>query len=378
MPACRRPSRSACSASSSPSWRPSRADEGRHPLDGRRATAQRLRRGRSDRGLERQFERDKDDAARARRPAARRSTRPSAGRQHGAALPHPEGSRTTCPATSSSRRRELGAARPRRRGLARGVALRRVPPRAHEVEVARGIEASEPLIGYAPTIRVRDAAFDPLQKAQGVADVSFPYLKPGEPSRACDRLAARPRPARGTLAPPRPRIDASAPRTFLLSRIVGPVTPRPDRGSGLLPMDTAGAADHAAAELRQLFDSNEAELVVQPGTDAAVRLAHRSRRPMSADGVIVLGYTDTDILADELVGFGPEVEVRSPDRLRRAVSARLARVLALHADAGGGGPWLSRGAVWAVPSALCSCSPSCPTCSIGERSRSTRSQSTST
>ncbi|WP_235833248.1 helix-turn-helix transcriptional regulator [Glaciibacter flavus] len=201
---------------------------------------------------------------------------------------------------------------------------------------ARGIEASEPLLGYAPTIRVRDASFDPLQKAQGVAAVSFPYLKPGEHEprvRTVVPLAIVQHDGRWHLHAH--DIDASATRTFLLSRIVGPVTPRPDRGSGLLPMDTVGAADHAAAELRQLFDSNEAELVVQPGTDAAVRLAHRSRRPMSADGVIVLGYTDTDILADELVGFGPEVEVRSPDRLRRAVSARLARVLALHADAGG-------------------------------------------
>ena len=44
-----------------------------------------------------------------------------------------------------------------------------------------GVTADEPVIGYAPRVRVRDAAFEPLSAAlEKRAWVRFSYLKPGE------------------------------------------------------------------------------------------------------------------------------------------------------------------------------------------------------
>jgi proteasome accessory factor B len=44
-----------------------------------------------------------------------------------------------------------------------------------------GVTADEPVLGYAPRLRVRDVAFDPLNAALGWgAYVRFSYLKPGE------------------------------------------------------------------------------------------------------------------------------------------------------------------------------------------------------
>jgi proteasome accessory factor B len=43
------------------------------------------------------------------------------------------------------------------------------------------IEAEEPVLGYAPRVRVREAAFEPLSTAlEKNVLVRFPYLKPGE------------------------------------------------------------------------------------------------------------------------------------------------------------------------------------------------------
>jgi proteasome accessory factor B len=49
--------------------------------------------------------------------------------------------------------------------------------------------------------------------------------------------------------------------------------------------------------------------------------------------VITLHFTDLNILADELAGYGPEVLVLSPAELRQAVYARLIGVRDAHAGA---------------------------------------------
>lgn len=197
---------------------------------------------------------------------------------------------------------------------------------------SRGIEASEPLLGYAPRIRARDAAFEPLQRSLGTAVVSFPYLKPGETQprqRTVVPLAMVQHDGRWHLYAS--DLDADAPRTFLLRRIVGPVLDRPDRRVAGLPFDTDGAAETAEQGLRELADRNTAELLVEPGTDAALRLSRRGGEPDSA-GRIRFGFIDVDVLADELAAFGPEVRVLSPERLRTAVLDRLRRVVAGHRD----------------------------------------------
>ena len=189
-----------------------------------------------------------------------------------------------------------------------------------------GVTADEPLLGYAPRIRLRDAAFDPLDAAirKGVR-VRFPYLRPGEESakeRDVIPLALVQYQGRWHLS----ALRDGARRTYLLRRIVGPVTA--GRAADVPPGDHSA---EALADLAAVGERNVAEFEAEPGTDAATRLANRGAE---FDGVRGrLHFVDVDILADELSGFGPEVLVLGPPALLDAVVARLEGVLAAHDDA---------------------------------------------
>jgi len=190
-----------------------------------------------------------------------------------------------------------------------------------------GVTADEPLLGYAPRIRLRDAAFDPLDAAirKGLR-VRFQYLKPGQ-ERATDRdvvpLALVQYQGRWHLSAQ--EHDGSR-KVFLLRRIVGAVS----TGKAATIPD----GDHAAAALaglEEVWARNVAELRVEPGSDAATRLASRDGAEVSGDR-IVLHFVDLNILADELSGFGPEVLVVAPPALRDAVLHRLEGVRTAHGD----------------------------------------------
>lgn len=188
-----------------------------------------------------------------------------------------------------------------------------------------GVTADEPLLGYAPRIRLRDAAFDPLNAAirKGVR-VRFQYLKPGE-ERATDRdlipLALVQYQGRWHLSA---QDAAGESKVFLLRRIIGQIT------TGKAAEIPEG--DHAAsalAGLEKVWQSNVAELRVEPGSDAATRLANRDGAEVTGEHATV-HFVDVNILADELSGFGPEVLVLSPPALRDAVVSRLTGVVSAH------------------------------------------------
>ncbi|MGL4255216.1 MAG: helix-turn-helix transcriptional regulator, partial [Microbacterium sp.] len=90
---------------------------------------------------------------------------------------------------------------------------------------ALGIPVDEPIIGYSPRISLHDPSFPLLQQAiEQSRVVRFPYLKPGEEAprtRQVQPLALVEYEARWHVF----GIDlgVGADRTFLLSRIVGPV-----------------------------------------------------------------------------------------------------------------------------------------------------------
>ncbi len=196
-----------------------------------------------------------------------------------------------------------------------------------------GIEPREPVIGYAPRLRVRDAAFEPLRQAlDRRQSVRFRYFKPGEGApreRTVDPLAVVLHEGRWHLhAFDR---DAKGPRTFLLSRIVGQVEPVP--GTTFDP-PPPGIQDRILAELDELRLSNAADLAVTAGSDAEVRLGKRAALRDEDAGVIRLHYTDVAVFADELAAYGPEVRVIGPASLRDAVQERLAAVVAAHRDGG--------------------------------------------
>ena len=207
-----------------------------------------------------------------------------------------------------------------------------------------GVESSEPVLGYAPLLRTKDQSFEPLSKALDRSQVvAFLYLKPGMT-----------KPLRRVVAP-RALVQhegrwhlyatdeiAHAPRTFLLSRIVGAVTVVPTEAPSLVrgsatDSETDGA--RALAELDALWTGNIAHILVQPGSDAAVRLgARQTAHAPEASGdpstsrERSLHFTDLHVFADELAAFGPEVFVVGPPELRTAVTDRLIAVRDAHSS----------------------------------------------
>jgi proteasome accessory factor B len=191
-----------------------------------------------------------------------------------------------------------------------------------------GVDSDAPILGYAPRLRAREAAFDPLSVAlERKTIVTFAYLKPGEP-------AAR----RRTVAPlalvqhlGRWHLhgidqDAGEPRTFLLSRIVDAVQ---STGTTFEP-DGTDFATRALDELERIWAENVAEIEVVPDTDAATRLGKRYGTQSPGETRLSVHYSDINILADELAGYGPEVLVHSPDTLRDKVLERLRQTIRAH------------------------------------------------
>ena len=121
-------------------------------------------------------------------------------------------------------------------------------------------------------------------------------------------------------------VDARSPRTFLLSRIVGDVrvTQR--------TFDPVGKdfASSALDQLQKIWERTVASLEVIPNSEAATRLNNRYGKQSPDNERLTVHYTDINILADELAGYGPEVLVLSPESLRTAVQDRLRRTVNDH------------------------------------------------
>jgi proteasome accessory factor B len=115
-------------------------------------------------------------------------------------------------------------------------------------------------------------------------------------------------------------------KTFLLRRIVGAVA---TTGKTFDPPE-GNQSTLALDELEQVWNSHTAVVEVVPGSDAATRLHKRRGTTVTTGGALELHFSDVNIFADELAGFGPEVLVLSPPELRGAVRTRLARTAADH------------------------------------------------
>jgi proteasome accessory factor B len=287
---------------------------------------QRYRAGGDNVNLERQFERDKDDIRDLGVPLETIESADRLGGNQGLRYRIPRGA-YELPADITFSNEETTllnlAAMVWREGSLSGQSRRALMKLR-----SLGVESDEPVLGYAPRLRAREAAFDPLSVAlERHSIVRFRYLKPGE-------SAARMR----TLAPlalvqhqGRWHIhgidqDVAEKRTFLLSRIVGAV-----ETTGEAFVDDGGDhAAHALAELDAIWANGVGVLEVTPGTDAAGRLARRKGSAITEDNRLTLHYSDMNLLADELAGYGPEVLVLSPPWLREAVVARLEHTAEAH------------------------------------------------
>jgi proteasome accessory factor B len=191
-----------------------------------------------------------------------------------------------------------------------------------------GVSADEPVIGYAPRVRVREAAFEPLTTALGKnAVVRFAYLKPGEAEarvREVEPLALVQHQGRWHLFAQEAGTDIT--KTFLLRRIVSQIT---TTGKTFTP-PAGNQSERSLKELEERWNSHTAIVEVEPGSDAATRLQKRRGTVETEPGRLELHYSDANILADELAGYGPEVLVNSPAQLREAVRSRLIRTAADH------------------------------------------------
>ncbi len=291
---------------------------------------QRYRTGGDNASLERQFERDKDDVRELGVPLETIELPVDAGAAQFARYRIPKGA-YDLPADVTFTPKQLAllnlAALVWREG-----SMSRDSRRALTKLRSLGIESDEPLIGYAPRLRARDAGFEPLSDAIAKeVEVTFAYLKPGERKPLARRVAPL------ALVQFAGRwhvygidVERSAPRTFLLLRIVGGVKVTSRR----FARPSGDHASVALAALRDLTAANSAALTVVPGTDAAYRLGARSVRTGAT--TLELHYSDLDLLADELASFGPEVFVDAPAELAAAVHARLSATADAHRGAAHG------------------------------------------
>ena len=148
---------------------------------------QRYQSGGDNANLERQFERDKDDIRDLGVPLETVDSPGDAGNNQTLRYRIPKGA-YELPADVTFSPEETAllnlAAMVWREGSLSGESRRAVLKLR-----SLGVTADEPLLGYAPRIRLRDAAFDPLDAAiRKSLRVRFRYLKPGE-ERATDRDA---------------------------------------------------------------------------------------------------------------------------------------------------------------------------------------------
>jgi proteasome accessory factor B len=120
--------------------------------------------------------------------------------------------------------------------------------------------------------------------------------------------------------------STSTTKTFLLRRIVTQVSVL----AATFEPPSPGQADLALFELEAVWNSNSAIVLVDDGTDAATRLGKRRGATEPEPGTLSLHYSDLNIFADELAGYGPEALVVSPPELREAVRSRLERTAADH------------------------------------------------
>ena len=184
-----------------------------------------------------------------------------------------------------------------------------------------GAVSDDPVLGYAPQLRSRDIAFEPLRDAlDNNRVVRFSYLKPGDDAareREVVPLAIVQHQGRWHLYGE--ECDSHRTKTFLLRRIVSPVVTTGETVSAR----TEDYAERALTELEVVWQSHSAHVSVVEGTDAAIRLGKRRGSSLLPAGTLVLHFSDLNIFADELASFGPEVVVLSPPEVRRAVLARL-------------------------------------------------------
>lgn len=179
-------------------------------------------------------------------------------------------------------------------------------------------------IGIAPKLNTIEPAFSPLRKAiQERVVVQFGYRKPDgeETKRTVEpwQLVHN----NGLWMLLGFDRDRGAARNFLLKRIHSKVKKLDETFAA----PSSEAIANAKSDLSNLFQSNVAELLVRPGTTAAMHFEITGNEPKA----IKVNYYDLQLLCEELMEFGRAVSVVSPVELRELIQETLRKVVDDHA-----------------------------------------------
>jgi proteasome accessory factor B len=123
--------------------------------------------------------------------------------------------------------------------------------------------------------------------------------------------------------------DRDATRCFRLSRIVGNVRAvgRPD---AFAPPADVDLISHVARFDPPTTHTGRAVVTARPGRAAGLRRWAVETMPGPDGDRLTIPYSDADLFASTLVGYGPDVYAESPPELREAVIQRLKEVVARH------------------------------------------------
>ena len=191
-----------------------------------------------------------------------------------------------------------------------------------------GVSANDPLIGVAPHIRTNDRAFAAIEDAlENELILTFSYLKPGQS-----------KPEQRTASPLAVLnwgglwyvlafdMDVHAERTFLLKRIISAPTRIPQKTH---PRSPENYAQRLRNELEDITRKNQASISVRSGSDAQLRLSAKYGQARH-ETVLTFGYSDLELLADELILFGDQITVISPPALIDSLRSRLELISSHH------------------------------------------------
>jgi proteasome accessory factor B len=194
---------------------------------------------------------------------------------------------------------------------------------------AAGVEPDESsLLGIEPRVRTSEPAFEPMYAAvRDRRPVSFAY-RAGRTGELTERhlepwgIVSW----HGRWYAVGHDRDRDATRVFRLSRIAGPVDAIGEPGEVEVPEKVDFRAQVAA--LAEDQPRSVARVRVRSG--AGVALRRRSTDDTLGDGwdELVVPFGDTEVLAEELAGYGPDVVAVEPAELQSAVIRRLKAAVA--------------------------------------------------
>ena len=185
------------------------------------------------------------------------------------------------------------------------------------------------LVGIEPRIRTSEPAFEPVYAAvRDRRPITFPYRTPGRPD-VIDRhlepwgIVSR----HGRWYVVGHDRDRGATRVFRLSRVAGPVRNAGAPGEVVVPEGID--LREQVATLVPARATADARLCVRTGAGIRLRRRATATHP-GRDGVdeLTVPFSDLEVLAEEVAGYGALVQVLDPPALRESVVRRLRGVLA--------------------------------------------------